>query len=76
LDECEQERLNDFTGVDSLVSPLVCLLVFVSVQFLERNGPIIEFSKDGLMAPYLKEGQVSDDDKDAVIGTEKFDDDI
>lgn len=54
---CEQKRFNDLTGVDSLSAPIVGLIVFVAVQFLERNGPLIEFDKDGVMAPYLKEGQ-------------------
>jgi len=54
---CEQTRLNDLTGVDSLAAPAVGLLVFVVVQFLERDGPLIEFAEDGVMAPYLKEGQ-------------------
>ena len=63
------KRLRDFTGLDSLISPVVAVIVFVLVQFLERNGPVVEFAKDGLMAPYLKEGQVSDDMK-----TDKFED--
>ena len=54
---CEQKRFNDLTGVDSLAAPVVGFIVFVAVQFLERNGPIIEFAKEGVMAPYLKEGQ-------------------
>ena len=54
---CEQKRFNDLTGVDSLTAPLVGLVVFVTVQYLERNGPIIEFAEEGVMAPYLKEGQ-------------------
>lgn len=72
--------MRDFTGLDSLIAPVVTLVVFVIVQFLERNGPIIEFSKDGPMAPYLKEGQISDDMKDGenmktdVMGTAAFPD--
>ena len=54
---CGQERFNDLTGVDSLMAPVVGLLVFVTVQFLERNGPIISFKAGGLMSPYLKAGQ-------------------
>ena len=69
-DECVQERLRDFSGVDSIAAPIVALIVFMTVQFLERNGPIIEFSKEGTMAPYLKEGQISDD----MMTTEKFED--
>lgn len=58
VESCEQERFNDLTGVDSLVAPVVGCIVFVFVQILERNGPLVEFAKDGNMTPYLKEGQV------------------
>jgi hypothetical protein len=54
---CVQERLSDYSGVDSLAAPLVCLVTFVLIQFLERNGPLINFAEDGLFAGYLKEGQ-------------------
>jgi Na+/proline symporter len=73
-EQCEQTRLNDFTGVDSLAAPVVGLIVFVAVQFLERNGPIVDFNKDGNMIPYLKKGQGSDDDKDEMK-IEKFEED-
>ncbi len=63
---CEQERFNDLTGVDSLAAPVVGLIVFVVVQFLERNGPIIEFDKNGVMAPYLKDGQGKADSEDKL----------
>ena len=55
---CDQERYNDLTGVDSLAAPAVGLIVFVLVQFLERNGTLIEFQKNGIMAPYLKSTQI------------------
>ncbi len=61
VEDCVQPRLNDLSGIDSLAAPIVALVVFVLVQFLERNGPIIKFSEEGVMAPYLKEGQISDD---------------
>jgi Na+/proline symporter len=35
---CNQTRLNDWTGVDSLCSPLFSLLLFAIVHFLEKNG--------------------------------------
>ena len=54
-EECVQERYADLSGVDSLAAPIACLIVFVTVQFLERNGPIIQLNS--LMTPYLKEGQ-------------------
>ena len=38
---CVQEKFEDYTGVDSLVSPLVCLILFVSIQvrISQRRGP-------------------------------------
>ena len=60
-EQCVQERYADLSGVDSLAAPLVCLIVFVLVQFLERNGPIVQFAEDGLFAPYMKEGQGLED---------------
>jgi hypothetical protein len=54
---CVQERFSDLSGADSLAAPLACLIVFVFVQFLERNGPIIKFAEGGFMSPYLKDGQ-------------------
>mmetsp|Transcript_21613 Transcript_21613/g.33890 ORF Transcript_21613/g.33890 Transcript_21613/m.33890 type:complete len:671 (+) Transcript_21613:33-2045(+) len=56
-EKCDEVQFNDWSGVDSLISPLVCLIVFVSVQFLERNGPLIAFKEGGLFDGYLKEGQ-------------------
>lgn len=58
---CEQTRFNDLTGVDSLAAPVVGLIVFLAVQFLERNGPLVDFNKSGVMIPYLKEGQGFDE---------------
>jgi len=55
---CGQERFSDLTGVDSLAAPVVGLIVFMIVQFLERNGPLIEFNSTGVMSPYMKEGQI------------------
>lgn len=63
---CEQARFNDLTGVDSIAAPLVALLVFMIVQMLEQNGPIMKFSEDGIMAPYLKFGQGGEDVKEAA----------
>ncbi|KAJ8602438.1 hypothetical protein CTAYLR_001256 [Chrysophaeum taylorii] len=36
-DECPQDRLRDFTGVDSLASPLFSLIVFFSVHYYEKS---------------------------------------
>jgi hypothetical protein len=49
VEQCEQERYNDWTGIDSLVAPVAAFIVFATVQFLERNGPIFNFSPDGVM---------------------------
>lgn len=61
---CDQARLKDFTGVDSLAAPIVALIVFVLVQFLERNGPLIKFTEKGLMAPYVKESADESESKE------------
>jgi len=71
---CEQSRFNDLTGVDSVAAPVVGLIVFMTVQFLERNGPLIDFKKDGVMIPYLKEGQGYDEDKDLKEGHDEDED--
>lgn len=39
-EQCQQRQFEDYTGVDSLASFLASVLVFVTVQFLERNGPM------------------------------------
>lgn len=73
---CGQERFNDLTGVDSLMAPVVGLLVFVAVQFLERNGPIVAFKDGGLMTPYLKKGQSELESQETAPGqVDKFEDD-
>lgn len=75
-EECGQARFNDLTGVDSLVAPLVGLVVFVLVQFLERNGPLIDFKEGGLMCGYLKDFQKAElDDKKEVSKEKSFEDD-
>ena len=48
-EQCEQPRYNDWTGVDSLAAPIAAAIVFIFVQYLERNGPIYDFSPDGVM---------------------------
>jgi hypothetical protein len=42
---CTQETFEDYTGVDSLAAPLVNLILFVSIQFLEnyRGKALFEF---------------------------------
>jgi len=57
VDQCEQPRFNDWTGVDSLAAPLASAIVFVIIQWLERNGPIFSFKEEGVMDPYIKVNQ-------------------
>jgi len=56
--QCNQPRFNDWTGVDSLAAPVLGAIVFILVQFLERNGPIIPLKEDGIMVPYMKRTQL------------------
>jgi Na+/proline symporter len=65
---CDQSRFKDLTGVDSLAAPVVGLIVFMAVQFLERNGPLVDFSKEGNMIPYVKEGQEGHADETVRVG--------
>jgi Na+/proline symporter len=65
-EQCQQERYRDFTGLDSLAAPAASLLVYLTVQFLERNGPLIQFKEGGLMTGYLKDFQKDAMGKDDV----------
>lgn len=51
---CEQKRFRDFTGADSLGSAFVSLVVFVAIQWLERNKEHGKgwLSKYSFMSPY------------------------
>jgi hypothetical protein len=42
---CDQEAFSDFTGVDSLASFLLAVIVFLSVQYFEymKGGALFEF---------------------------------
>lgn len=41
--QCPQGRLTDFTGVDSLASPLVALIIFTVIHLIEKKkgGPLL-----------------------------------
>ena len=53
--QCSQSRFEDWTGMDSLISPVVSLLVFTVFQLLESDGKrVLNFLPD-LMTPYEKE---------------------
>jgi Na+/proline symporter len=74
-DPCKQSRFNDLTGVDSLSAPFVSLIVFVIVQFLERNKPLFIFKEEGIMCPYEKNVESDkdkDQDQDNPVKTEIF----
>ena len=40
------------------------MIVFIFIQFLERNGPIVNFDANGVMAPYLKVTQIKSEISD------------
>eukprot|EP00804_Cyclotella_cryptica_P022397 CCRYP_020048-RA/>CCRYP_020048-RA protein AED:0.26 eAED:0.17 QI:0/0/0/0.8/1/1/10/0/576 len=66
--ECDQIQYNDWTGVDSLAAPIAAAVVFISVQWLERNGPIFDFKEDGVMCGYLKTSQQATEVEDDKLG--------
>jgi len=63
-ERCEQPRFDDWTGVDSLAAPIAGLIVFASVQWLERNGPIRAFEESSIMVGYLKETQKTPEERE------------
>lgn len=71
-EQCTQPRFNDWTGVDSLAAPVSALIVFVFVQWLERDGPINAFASDGIMAAYLKDYQIQMQEEDQEPETKQF----
>lgn len=70
-EKCDEVQFNDWSGADSLISPVVCLIVFVSVQFLERNGPLIAFKEGGLFDGYVKEGQGGKEEEESDDGAKE-----
>lgn len=72
-EKCDEVQFNDWSGVDSLISPVVCLIVFVTVQFLERNGPLIAFKEGGLFDGYVKEGQGGKAEEETDHGAKEAD---
>ena len=68
---CEQERFRDFTGVDSLVSPVVSLVVFLAVHYFEKStgANTLGFLPKHWMEPVPESPEESDADAaDAVKG--------
>jgi len=45
---CDQRRFEDYTGVDSLSSFVICLVLFLSIQFIEHKlgKPLFRFGGD------------------------------
>lgn len=68
-EQCPQDRLRDFTGVDSLASPLFSLIVFFVVHTLEKKGISCRFVPEWMITPVPEavEGKPVDDDKDDAI---------
>lgn len=53
VEKCQQAQFKDYTGVDSIAAFLVSIIVFLGVQFIERNGAVM-FTLPGLV-PYEKD---------------------
>jgi hypothetical protein len=53
---CTQQQFEDYTGVDSLTAFGAAIIVYLTVQFLERNGKVL-FTFPGL-EPYDKMGEL------------------
>ncbi|KAG5175436.1 Solute:Sodium symporter family [Tribonema minus] len=65
---CDASQLSDWTGVDSLVSPLVCALVLYAVSWAElrRNGrPLLSIVPEAWLSPMTAPKTV----EQAVAGT-------
>lgn len=61
---CEQTRLEDYTGVDSMIAFAVSIVTYLLMSLLERNGPLFTLP---FTTPYEKElgnKSVEDDDFD------------
>jgi len=70
VQECKQSRFEDWTGVDSLVSPAVSLLVFTILHVMEKTcGNVSCFPKSWL-TPLEK--NFDDDDDDGAAAPEEI----
>ena len=67
---CEQVRFRDFTGVDSLVSPIFSLIVFVAVHYTEKytGKNVLFFLPDSWTtpAPVVDHSAPEADDQEAT----------
>jgi len=67
---CKQSRFSDFTGVDSLASPLFSLLIFVVVHYAERAlGRPLFTVFPALMTPYTKTSPDDVDNEDRSVAS-------
>ena len=64
VQECKQTRLEDWTGVDSLVSPAVSLLVFTILHVVEKTCGAVSCFPKSWFTPLEKN---FDDDDDADV---------
>jgi len=59
VEECEQKQFEDYTGVDSIAAPLLSLVVFVTIQWIENYMGKDLFSFPGNKG-YCKEDLIGD----------------
>lgn len=69
VEQCKQERFEDYTGVDSLSAFFVSLIVFVTVQYIENMNGEPLFTLAG-MEPYIKNlgEEVAESEETEVTG--------
>ena len=58
---CDQTRLADYTGVDSMIAFVVSIVTYLLFSFLERNGPLFTLP---YTTPYTKDIKTDDDVKE------------
>jgi hypothetical protein len=62
----------DYTGIDSLTAFVASIVMFLFVQFLERNGPLFTIRGQTPYVKEIEEKEVTDDLK-LTDHTSKFD---
>jgi len=74
---CDQSRFSDYSGADSLASAAVSLVVFVLIQFLEREKSLDDswLVSWSWMRPCVIEADVDDKHNGAMIDDDNFADD-
>jgi len=67
-------QLRDYTGIDSLTAFVASIVMFLFVQFLERNGPLFTIRGQTPYVKEIEEKEVTDDLKLILTDhTSKFD---